>query len=67
MCNVECIQVDDGAEDGENFLDIVDNFDGMSDDDDEDVSFVSMGGIDGTTHHSDLATYADWARSALNL
>jgi len=37
----ECIQVDEGEE---NFLDIVDNFDGMSDDDDEDVSFVSMGG-----------------------
>jgi ADP-ribosylation factor 2-binding protein len=39
---VECIQVDEGGE--ENFLDIVDNFDGMSDDEDEDVSFVSMGG-----------------------
>lgn len=38
----ECIEVDDAGD--ENFLDIVDNFDGMSDDDDEDVSFVSMGG-----------------------
>mmetsp|Transcript_53184 Transcript_53184/g.77943 ORF Transcript_53184/g.77943 Transcript_53184/m.77943 type:complete len:221 (-) Transcript_53184:8-670(-) len=37
----ECIQVD---ETDENFLDIIDNFDGMSDEDDEDVSFVSMGG-----------------------
>lgn len=35
----ECIQEDDG----EDFLDIIDNFDGMSDGD-EDVSFVSMGG-----------------------
>ena len=38
----ECIEPDDGAD--ENFLDIVDNFDGLSDEDDEDVSFVSMGG-----------------------
>ena len=35
----ECIQEDDG----EDFLDIIDNFDGMSEGD-EDVSFVSMGG-----------------------
>ena len=33
----------DGGED--NFLDIVDDFNGMSDEDDEDVSFVSMGGV----------------------
>jgi len=33
----------DGGDD--NFLDIVDDFDGMSDGDDEDVSFVSMGGM----------------------
>lgn len=38
----ECIEADDGGD--ENFLDIVDNFDGLSDEDDEDVSFVSMGG-----------------------
>ena len=37
----ECIEADGGDE---NFLDIVDNFDGLSDEDDEDVSFVSMGG-----------------------
>eukprot|EP00802_Teleaulax_amphioxeia_P022306 Tamp_22740.p1 GENE.Tamp_22740~~Tamp_22740.p1 ORF type:complete len:218 (+),score=77.93 Tamp_22740:89-742(+) len=37
----ECIEVDGGDD---NFLDIVDDFDGMSDGDDEDVSFVSMGG-----------------------
>lgn len=37
----ECIEADGGDD---NFLDIVDNFDGMSDEDDEYVSFVSMGG-----------------------
>ena len=39
---IECIEVDGGED---NFLDIVDDFDGMSDEDDEDVSFVSMGGM----------------------
>ena len=52
-CDVECIQVDEGADDGETFLDIVDNFDGMSDEDDEDVSFVSMGGIRCGPHDRD--------------
>jgi len=38
----EDIEVDGGED---NFLDIVDDFNGMSDEDDEDVSFVSMGGV----------------------
>ena len=39
----ECIAEDAGEDD--HFLDIVDNFEGMSEGDDEDLSFVSMGGI----------------------
>jgi len=38
----ECIAEDAGEDD--HFLDIVDNFEGMSEGDDEDLSFVSMGG-----------------------